>query len=437
MPNYDIRTKQQDSRFSEKRQITYWLGVQNSDTGWTVDSNTGALSDLGDSWTSRVEQTSNPNWKVKVSKRQDASTPYYRRGVIATPTKGSVGLQVFVNGYPQSTRTYSRETRTWPTRSPVTNLDQEDAALADIAAQRLKRKLGNRTQSYNSIIPLAELRELRQTVDGMANTTMKVLIALSDVKKTLKRSIRNVKDPKKLRKSLVNAYKDASNIWLTYSFGVSPMMGTILDVNKSISSYLTRYDSIDRLTGSATKEWTTSEYRSDQAVTSAVGSYMESYTSARHKLQYKYIAGHRFILESANDYGALDHFGIRPPSLVPALWELTAFSWVVDYFTTAGAFLDDTFTGTTGNSIYVIKNRKYTLEASTRIQYNKAYSGPSYQYLEWVTTSSPGKLTAYAFRREVLAAYPPRVLRFRTLDEVGLNGVSKLLNLTSILSRSF
>lgn len=437
MSSAEVKTYQQYSVFAERRDISYWLGNQYSDSGWYVTNNYGDMNYLGDAFTSKKEKVSNPDWKVKISKRQDASTPYHWRGVTATPAKGSVRLQIYLDGYPSSGRTYARESITWPCRVPVVSLAQEDVALADLAVTRLKRKLGNRTQSFNSIIPLAELRELRQTVDGMATTTMKVLLALSDVKRTLKRTVRDVKDPARLRKSLVRAYKDASNIWLTYSFGVSPMMSTILDVNKSIASYLTRYDSIDRLTGSATKEWNTPEYRSDQAVTAVIGSYLETYTQAKHKLQYKYIAGHRFSLQSANDYGALDHYGIRPPSLVPALWELTAFSWVVDYFTTAGAFLDDTFTGTTGNSIYVIENRKYTIEASTRVQYNKTYTEGNPSYLEWVTTSVPGKLYGHDFRRTVLNAYPPRVLRFRTLDEVGLNGVSKLLNLASILSRSF
>lgn len=437
MPTTETRTNNQMSQYAERREVTTWLGNPWQDTGWFVSNNYGSLVDMGDAYTTRRETQSNPNWKVQVKKRQNASTPYYRREVISTPATGRVRLQVLIDGYPQSTRMYGIESVTWPPRTPVLSLQYEDADLADLAITRLKRKLSNRTQSFNSIIPLAELRELRQTVDGMATTTMKVLVALSDVKRSFKRTVRNVKDPAKLRKALKSAYKDASNIWLTYSFGVSPMMSTIKDVSQSIGDYLVRYDSIDRLTGSATKAWTTPEYRSDQSVSAVQGAYLETYTSCRHKLQYKYIAGHRFSLTSANDYGAVDHFGLSPPNLIPAIWELTAFSWVVDYFTTVGAYLDDTFSGNTGESVYVIKNRKYSIEASTRVQYNKTYTGSGYQYLEWDTNAVAGSVAAYDFRREVLNSYPPRVLRFKTLDEVGLNGVSKLLNLASVLSKSF
>lgn len=394
--------------------------------------NTSSNYDAGDGFTDRRDTASNPDWKVKVAKHQDASTSYFRRGV--SLQNGSYLQKTMYLNSIYKNKEWGSDTRLFYPQRSIANLSYEDSAIADLALQRLKRKLNNRTQSANLIIPLAELRELRQTVDGAANATMKVLLSLADVKKSLKSSLRTIKDPKKLRKALRNAYKDASNIWLTYSFGISPMMSTILDINKSISSYLTKYDSIDRLTGSATKAWT-NYFKSVDYQTSCSGTTIRMWTSEEFKIQYKFIAGHRFSLASANDYGALDHFGVRPASLIPAIWELTAFSWVVDYFTTAGAFLDDTFTGTTGNSIYVVKNRKFTYKSSTRADPYK--STTSLVYLQFDTSNlRDATLEGYEFRREVLSSLPGRVLRFRTLDEMGLNGVSKLLNLASIMSKS-
>lgn len=400
-------------------------GVSYAPTSYSGNENFGAgLYDLRTT-------NSNPNWKIKVSKAQDASTPYSIRRFSSTPATGSL-----------RTRQWDAGGGAWVwgvhhliavNKHRFTDLAYEDAALLDLATKRLQRKMNNRTQSYNSIIPLAELRELRQTIDGAANASMKVLVALADVKKTLKSSIRTISSPKRLRKSLRQAYKDASDIWLTYSFGISPMMGTILDVNKSISSYLTRYDSIDRISGSATKEWKVS-YRDAYGVSSCQSAIYHPSVEETHKLQYKLIAGHKFSLASSNDYGALDHFGIKPASLIPAIWELTAFSWVVDYFTTAGEFLDDTFTGTTGNSIYIVKNRKYTVTGVGHINFTKTSSGA---YAEWIISNlHSGFYEGFDFYRQVLSSYPPRVLRFRTMDEMGLNGVSKLLNLASVLSKS-
>lgn len=386
----------------------------------------------GTNFRNERQTQSNPNWKIQIAKRQNASTPYLRR--VTTFVPGTYDLRVMYRNPSSPYNKIVGENRElhmayWS----INTMAVTDTALADLAVQRLKRKMSNRTQSYNLIVPLAELRELRQTVDGAATATMKVLIQLADVKKALKRSVRTLKDPKKLRKALRSAYKDASDIWLTYSFGISPMMSTILDINKSIGAYLTRYDSIDRLAGSATKAWTNS-FKTYPAAT-CQGATKGFLSQEKFKLEYRYVAGHRFKIEAANDYSALDHFGIKPASLVSTAWELTAFSWVVDYFTTAGAFLDDTFSSTTGDNIYIVEDRRFTYECSTIAYFAKQY--PTYVYYNFdVKNLEPALTKSVEFQRRVLSTYPPRVLRFRTMDEMGLNGVSKLLNLASVLSKS-
>jgi len=399
----------------------FWYSPSTSYGVWTV----------GDGFRNERQTNSDPNWKIKVKKKQDASSPYlWRKTDIVS---GYFDVDVKHSNYYGSALEFGYHREFFKHTPSIVTADIEDATLADIAVTRLKRKLANRTQSFNAMIPLAELRELRQTVGGAANATMKVVLALGEVKKTAKKAIRNLGNPKKLRKVLNQAYKDASDIWLTYSFGISPLMGTILDVNKSIGSYLTRYDSIDRISGSATKTWMKSSRLGP--LTTCQGAVRGAVVQEEFKLSYKYIAGHRFTLASANDYSALDHFGLKPPSLIPTLWELTAFSWVVDYFTTAGAFLDDTFTSTTGNSVYAIENRRLEYKGSTTMEIEKAY--PTRTYQKWVIAKNlPAEFSCVHFRRSVLSSYPPRVLRFRTLDEMGLNGVSKLLNLTAVLSKS-
>lgn len=399
---------------------------------WYAPSQSNAVWTVADGFRSERQTNSNPDWKVKIARHQDASTNYLRRETkIAS---GYFRIDVKHDNSSRTSREFGYHYEFFRHTPSVIAADISDASLADIAATRFKRKLGNRTQSFNALVPLGELRELRQTIDGAANASFKVLLALADVKKTAKRTLRSVSDPKRLRKVIRNAYRDASDIWLTYSFGISPMMSTILDINKSIGSYLTRHDSIDRISGSATKTWKTSTRSGN--LTTCTGTLRNSIREEEFTLEYKYIAGHKFILESANDYGAMDHFGIKPPSLVPAIWELTAFSWVVDYFTTAGAFLDDTFTGTTGNSIYAIENRRLTYKGKTHMVFSKSFPTRVYYQFD-LSKNYPAEYSCVNFRRTVLSSYPPRVLRFRTLDEIGLNGVSKLLNLASILSKSF
>jgi hypothetical protein len=136
------------------------------------------------------------------------------------------------------------------------------------------------------------------------------------------------------------------------------------------------------------------------------------------------------LLKSANDYGAVDHFGLNLPDLVPAAWELVPWSWVVDYFTTVGAYLDDVFSSDPSACRYVCQNRLYRVEVNTDVWWARD-NGVKYP------DQSEGRsyVELFEFDRTMLSNLPSRSLRFKTLDEIGLNGVNKLLNLVAVLGQ--
>lgn len=119
------------------------------------------------------------------------------------------------------------------------------------------------------------------------------------------------------------------------------------------------------------------------------------------------------------------------PSLIPAFWELVPYSWVVDYFTTVGSFLDDTFVADQGKCIYVVECKKYTVKAMSTFVHvpNNSNCNIVSGYCE------PAMAEWYSFRRTPLSKFPDRKLRFKTMAEIGgLGAFNKVLNLAAVLA---
>lgn len=375
-----------------------------------IQANTQAYNQQS-GWYDALEKYSDPNWQVKIKAGQNASQPYLRREFFISEAR--VACTTNVN-YPGDTNNpyWGTQNLCWTGALPGITQGLTDSVLADQALTKLKRKMARRTQSYEALVPLAEIRDLRTTIRGMVDLTSNVVGALADVRKG----------------RFKGSWKKVSQIWLLYSFGVSPMMREISSLSDSITAYLNRHDSVDRLTGSANKVWRSGS--KGTITTGPLGAEVVSDMEATHELSYKYIAGHKFTLMSDTNYGVASHFGFSPPRLIPALWELIAFSWVIDYFTTVGDLLDDTFSGSTGNSVYVVENRRYTVDSKSPVYYRTAMSNASI-----ISQSKDTAVLKYfEFARTLHNTLPPRVLRFRTRDEIGLFAVTKLLNLTSVLA---
>jgi hypothetical protein len=132
-----------------------------------------------------------------------------------------------------------------------------------------------------------------------------------------------------------------------------------------------------------------------------------------------------------------DQLGLGMEYLPGVLWELTPFSWIVDYFTTIGAFLDDQFVMPPGMTSYIVVDRKYHCETSSSA--SNARANPSYMVS---SPSGGGGITCDAFTRSILSALPHAAVRFKSFQastpdknktETSNYAVSKLLNLVSVI----
>jgi hypothetical protein len=222
-----------------------------------------------------------------------------------------------------------------------------------------------------------------------------------------------------------SAFQYASHAWLTWSFAVKPTVLEIQEVAQSIETFMAEQNAKFTDYGASKKQWIT---RAKQSSNTAYGTDAEWSAQLLHTLSYRYTCGYHPKVRSANDYGYGAHYGLEFGAMVPALWELTPFSWLWDYFGTMGDYLEDVFVSDSVNTIYVNLGRKYSVSGSIAldIRANELTT-------EMYKRVKPGAFDFMQFDRSILSQLPTRQLRFKTTDEIGKSAVNKLLNLSSVL----
>lgn len=402
------------TRYDWKTPIISWGATSINGGGLTVRDNVSSARTHGQTSKSWIKDT---DWKVKVSKKQDAShaysrthweylLPHYSSGVGTANygTRPDAGLYTF--------RDYDLA------NSSAAAAVRSDPTLKDQALARFKRELSGALGNAKLAIPVVELRELRSTISQSAKLSQELLENIVKIRKTKGRA----------------AIKYIQDAWLTYSFGVAPMIADTMAALDAVKAFQERPSRLHRIRKSAS-----ARTHSGSTTTSLAyyGFGWSTQTDVTQFLQYTYTGAVDFKFTSSNDYSLRSHLGLfdnwrTVPSL---LWELMPFSWVFDYFTTVGAFLDDTFELPPGSLKYLNESTLYTGHAViTRklVPWTATSTGWFNQSIR-SSSSVPGHARYVSFERKVLTALPHRSLRIKTVDEVGRNAVNKLLNLSAIL----
>lgn len=353
-------------------------------------------------------RNSNPSWRVNVAKLTDASTDYSRREWVEVVSYLMSGESLTVTpGY--TIRGNCQKSSFGGGYSLVNSSD--DLVLRDQALARIKNRLASHYGNVQAAVPLAELRELRKTILGIAEVSAGMLHAMTAIRKTRGAS----------------AYKWASDAWLNFNFGVSPLIKDAASIALAIQDYMDRKDHHTRLTGSASKDWISGLKETGE--TGMYGAGVSTRSTAHHSLSYKYIGGFNLLVSAGNNYGVLDHLGFTIDSLPSIAWELVPYSWVIDYFTTVGDYFGDTFTVPSGGTKYLTLNKRYICEIDVDPSF---VASPGTLIMS--QSIRPGRYKYIEFTRTKLSSLPRAGLHLKSLDTVGHNAVTKLLNLASVLS---
>lgn len=372
-----------------------------------------------------------PNWRLKIVKRADAGKPY-RLQLNKARTVAISHISTNNATYPSYT-TKSHFTQRTIGYTDVL-VEPEDLDLRDLALIKLKRKLSQRSSDWNAIAPLVELREMRKLIRSAAqiseNFFRKLVATRNELKPRaipLERKLRRREKAYTYQSAAPTFIEDLSGSWLNFSFGISPTIKDIQTAAATISQTL--IDNRDRTyrdKGSAWKVWSTN-LRSEGSGSANANVLIDAI--AEHRLSYYFGAGRQFGVESANPYEVVTSFGLDFGHIVPAFWELTPYSWLFDYFTTTGAYLEDLFTYPGGNDQFLYETKVYKRQVKSDIRFSN--SAPTV----FVEQNRGGVATQeyIGMTRTIHTALPHLALRFKTLDESGRNGLNRLLNLGSLL----
>lgn len=372
----------------------------------------------GNSWynADRRDSQNDSDWKAKLAKGVDVGHTYTRWQVMkSTPAYWSARC----HGYPVVGRkdiTYDSTAVGIESFPPLDNRGvywdgSTDLALRDIALARLKRKLSSHTSQMNALIPLVELRELRGCIVTSVTSLAMLVNHLVDIKRTRGKS----------------AGRWAADMWLNWSFAIKPTLSDLQSAAEALDSAILGQSGVRAYTeyGMSKKFWESS-LKTTPGV--CYGADITSTHTLYHELSYRYEATATPKVFSANDYSAAKNSGFEMGAILPAMWELTAYSWLFDYFSTVGAWLDDTFITQPYSTKFITLNTRYRCYIWTDVDAR----------LQAITESCdfkvrPGVQKLVQFYRQPLTNLPARALRFKTVDEIGKSGINKVLNLAGVL----
>lgn len=357
--------------------------------------------------------SSDPDWKVNVAKRINATGTYTRRREWHGLGRSTV-RSLTISGPSKLESVGTFRTPFSSTAFVVSDSYRTDPSLQDLAVRRLRSAIKDRVSSVNILVPLGELNELRGLLRQIIDSVLGLLKAVMDLKK---------------RGNVADLSKRISELWLQWSFAIAPTIAEAQEIADAISEAL--LGSSERTFtdfGSAKKDFVL-PYKLTHH--SAYGGNSFITAEAKCTLSYRAACGYFIPVTSGNSYDSLSsHLGLEIGSIVPTLWELLPFSWLIDYFSTVGAALDDTFVAKQEQPFYVVVTRKFSCE--TRWTVSPAIgSNIIYSYAD----NSKAGITEYSEiqRYNYGSTIPQLLYRFKSIDEIGNNALKKLLNLIAIL----
>ncbi len=345
----------------------------------------------------------NPSWRVTIAKGGDATSNYSRQVYHIKPlyyTAWSESSQYLSKGIGQ------RGGEMLIQQNDPTDLDNQ-------AIGRLKNRLQGKVGNAQLGPPLAESREIGRLVRQINDIGMNTLKSLLAAKASK-------------GKSVAKQFADA---WLGFGFGVNPLLQDIKSAADSIAHYITRQDLRVVVRGTATREYHSSSNANSSSEYIVYSASLGFRSSAHHIQGIRYVAGVDLQVRGGSNYSVADHLGLKVEALPSILWELTPYSWVVDYFTTVGSWLEDAFYTVPGTVKYVSKNYKYQSVTTS--------SPVIFPLLGWKAqvTGGPAIARYVEFSRTQLApVFPVRSLSIKSVDEIASHGLTKLLNLASVLA---
>jgi hypothetical protein len=327
--------------------------------------------------------SSDPKWREKV-----------RAGLNATGNlTGRFDSMTFENGHitmiETSTVSGQPTTETWDVHGlysiPSGVAPSGSFTTADnLALKYTFRAIKDNRTSFQGMIFLGEAREAISMITNRAKSLRKGIAEYITSATSRSRAV-----PKKTRPKVL------ADTWLEYSFGWVPLVS---DIAQAASAYAKHTNKV--FTTRVSRQGTDSTLVS--SVVNATGDnvfgipFIRSWNIINTR-SVRYLVGLRYSTKGANpNMQVFERAGLVISEFVPTVWELTPWSFLIDYFTNIGDIIEAGATNTS-DVVWVCCTRRSTAE-------RKQYEIPDMSY----------QMTTPTFRRTITGS--PSVWTFRRKD---------------------
>jgi len=372
--------------------------------------------------------SSNPSRISQISRHQDASTPY-TNDIVFRHRHGSMNVSATVVGRPTSTNYSVFGDQKYDAGIPV-SMSSSDPALVTYDNKALsifRSKLSSKAANFKSLLPLAEIQETRHLLRDSTSSLAKLLQDLVRVRNSYKVGGSG------LIRSADAFNKHAADLWLGWGFGIAP---TLSDVNQLTAAIIQKLENSgsENQRISAKVNWSFTGEPSPAFFQNFCQHQVDDRVSRRYFGKIGYIGGFNLRLSNTSDYSTANHFGVQSLSeIVPAIWEATSYSWAVDYLVNIGPWLEDHFSATPGQLIYLNRVFSYDLFQTRHLFSAKLTTLPAgASYVGSSAGCTPASIRVFHYERQKLSSIPMRSLSFYTKDEILHNIATKCANILSV-----
>jgi hypothetical protein len=280
------------------------------------------------SWNNFRAGIDNPSWKRQIRSGNNATTPFAASAYdyYDIPVAGTI-IWKNRNFFPPPVVTYyvrQAEFGISPETVAAYNVSSVDLQARQSFVSKYRSK---RTQFQTGVFA----GEIREAVHMIKNPAQALRSALSGYHRDLK---------KRLGRKHKLDNRVVQETWLEYVFGWRPLINDVQDACKLATAH--PFAAQEPITAQAKVEWKTTKTSLTTGTTVLGGPYWTRYFWCENEMSIRYKGAAR---AENNPPGFPEQLGLSWSNVLPTIWELIPYSFLVDYFTNVGKVIDGLSTG--------------------------------------------------------------------------------------------
>ncbi len=270
-----------------------------------------------------------PNWRYLIRNQDNAVNVAnaWRATVKVKPTKAWRRVTQYVYEFPDFQKVAAQWQYTSSTNHTIGVAIPAAPSGSSIAQDMAKaRFVSNARSAMSPTQALTTLGELRETIQTILHPAQALRRGLGDYLSTLQKKGRSLKRSSKRKKRAVVA-----ETWLEYALGWRPLLLDIDNNAKALAQFVSGIHPLANVRGRGRHDVV---FQDETATGSIAGCTVQYRTVERESYRSEFYGKIDLSVDPVPTLASA--FGLRPHDVIPSVWELIPYSFVVDYFTNIG-----------------------------------------------------------------------------------------------------